>query len=213
MLRCTVPKLIDHDKRRRQIVDAAWRVVAADGVGALTLRRVATEAKIVPGSLRYIFETQNAVVDAVADELVVRVRDAVEAGAARYPKPESAALRLLALVPALPDEVLRWKVEHALYVGASQHPRFADDTAACRRARGSECTAIIRGLSAGLSVPEKEIDLEVLRALALVEGLSHMRAQRGPSAIAAHEAQVVVRRHISDVQRLWQERHTSVSGR
>lgn len=213
MLACIVPKLIDHAKRRRQIVDAAWRVVAADGVGELTIRRVAKEAKIVPGSLRYIFATHDDLVAAVADELVARVRAAVAAEAVRHTKPERVALRLLALVPLLPENAQRWRVEHALYVGATQHPRFADAVAACRNIRGVECASVIRQLSEGLQVPGDEIDLEILRALALTEGLSHLSAHAGGSGIAAHEAQIVVRRHVDDVQDNWRRRYSTTAAK
>ena len=211
VLPCSVPKLINHDKRRRQIIQAAWKLIAADGIGALTLRRVAAEAKIVPGSVRYIYETQDALVNAVADELVAQTRNAVEAGATRYTGTDAAALRLFDLVPVRPDAILRWKVEHAIYVGASQHPRFADDVAACRNVRGAECLAVVRSLANGLQVPGPEIDLEVLRALALIEGLSHLAAHGGASGIKADEAQVIVRHHVQELQGSWRRRQAGVA--
>lgn len=208
MLACTVPKLIDHARRRRLIVDAAWQVIAADGVGALTLRRVAEAARIVPGSLRHIFPTHDALVDAVADELVEQVHAAVQVGPSRYPRPEDFHFRMMSLVPLDKADVHRWRVEHALYVGASQHERFASDVTACRNARGAECASIIRGLSKGLHVPEEQIDLEILRALALIEGLSHLTVH-GTRTMPAHEAQVVIRRHLLDVRTLWRQRYTT----
>lgn len=39
-----------------------------------------------------------------------------------------------------------------------------------------EGSSIVRGLSQGLRVPEERINLEILRALALIEGLSHLAA-------------------------------------
>jgi AcrR family transcriptional regulator len=203
-----MPKLIDHAKRRRLIVDAAWEVVAADGVGALTLRRVAEAAHIVPGSLRHIFPIHDALVDAVAEELVEQVRAAVQVGASRYPRAEDLPLRMLSLLPLDEPNVRRWRVEHALYVGATQYPRFASDVAACRNLRGAECASIVRALSNGLRVPEEQVDLEILRALALVEGLSHL-AVHGAHTIPAHEAQVVIRRHLLDVRALWHQRTTA----
>ncbi|NYF17010.1 AcrR family transcriptional regulator [Microbacterium sp. AK009] len=208
-----MPKLIDHAQRRRLIVNAAWSVVAEDGAAALTVRRVAEAARIVPGSLRYIFETQESLLDAVADELVQRVRTAVAAGASRYPRQQDLPLRMLALVPLMTDDVQRWRVEHALYVGASRHPRLDEDIAQCRNARRAECATIIRNLHIGIDVPQRHVDAEVLRALALVEGLSHLAAQGGASRIEAHEAQVIVRRHLLDVQTLLRQREASAPHR
>lgn len=186
---------------------ASGSYIAADGVGALTVRRVADAARIVPGSLRHIFPTQEALIDAVGDELVEQVNAAVKVGASRYPRFEELPLRMLSLLPLAKSAVHRWRVEHALYVGATQHRRFASDIAACRNARYTECASIIRALSNGLHVPEEHINLETLRALALIEGLSHLAAH-GAHTIPAHEAQTVIRRHLLDVQTLWRQRAT-----
>lgn len=204
----TVPKLIDHAKRRRLIIDAAWKVIAADGVGALTVRRVAEAARIVPGSLRHIFPTHDALVDAVADELIEQVNAAIEVGARRYPRNEDLPLRMLSLLPLDKSATHRWRVEHALYVGATRHRRFASDIAACRNARYKECASIIRELGHGIPVPEEHINLEILRTLALIEGLSHLGAH-GAHTISAHEAQTVIRRHLLDVQSVWRHRATA----
>ncbi|MDF2920421.1 MAG: TetR family transcriptional regulator, partial [Microbacterium sp.] len=47
-----MPRLIDHDHRNDEIAAAAFRVLARDGVAALSVRRVADEAGIATASLR-----------------------------------------------------------------------------------------------------------------------------------------------------------------
>ena len=50
-----VPRLIDPVSRGDTIAEAAWRVIVAGGIPALTLRAVAAEARISPASLVHQF--------------------------------------------------------------------------------------------------------------------------------------------------------------
>lgn len=186
-------------------------MVAEEGVGALTIRRVADAAGLVPGSLRYVFESQEALADAIAEELVSQVRSAIAANAARHfpPGVDAAAMRLLGLVALAPDAVRRWQVEHALYIGLRQRKSFALAITESRNARGAECFALVQEMQVGLDVSDSEVHAEVLHALALVEGLSHVIAHGnhgGDDAISPAEAQIIVRRHVRAVRESWRRR-------
>lgn len=52
-----MPKIVDHDHRRAELAAAVWRVIARDGVEAASVRQVAEEAGLSPGSLRHFFTT------------------------------------------------------------------------------------------------------------------------------------------------------------
>jgi DNA-binding transcriptional regulator YbjK len=51
-----MPKLVDHDERRRLIAQATWRVISRDGVRAASVRTVAAEAGLSAGALRHYFD-------------------------------------------------------------------------------------------------------------------------------------------------------------
>lgn len=53
-----MPKIVDHQIRKEQLAEAAWRVIRREGLDKLSVRRVADEAGISLGSLRHYFETQ-----------------------------------------------------------------------------------------------------------------------------------------------------------
>jgi AcrR family transcriptional regulator len=55
-----MPRLIDHDARARQIGEAVLRVLVAEGLSSLSVRKVADEAGIGTASLRRAFPTQDA---------------------------------------------------------------------------------------------------------------------------------------------------------
>lgn len=54
-----MPKVVDPDQRREQILDAALRLVATRGVEALSFRNVATESGLNVGSIRNTYPTQH----------------------------------------------------------------------------------------------------------------------------------------------------------
>jgi AcrR family transcriptional regulator len=71
-----VPKLVDHATRRREVADAVIRLIARDGVEAVTIRRVAVESGWAPGVLGHYFADKDALLLAafrrVADTVVDR---------------------------------------------------------------------------------------------------------------------------------------------
>ncbi|AJY75653.1 TetR/AcrR family transcriptional regulator [Paenibacillus beijingensis] len=52
-----MPKIVNHQKRKEQLAEAAWRVIRREGLEGLSVRRVADEAGMSLGSLRHYFDT------------------------------------------------------------------------------------------------------------------------------------------------------------
>src|SRR5690625_1068235 len=48
-----MPKIVDPARRRQQVADAVFRVVARDGMGEASLRNIADEAGLAIGSVRH----------------------------------------------------------------------------------------------------------------------------------------------------------------
>ena len=55
-----MPKVVDHEQRRRELAEAVWRIVRRDGIDHASVRAVAAESGWSSGSLRHYFPTQNA---------------------------------------------------------------------------------------------------------------------------------------------------------
>ncbi|GAB3431394.1 TetR/AcrR family transcriptional regulator [Actinophytocola sediminis] len=53
-----MPKRVDHDQRRREIAEALFRIAAAHGLQAVTLRAVAAAAGISMNLVQYYFPTK-----------------------------------------------------------------------------------------------------------------------------------------------------------
>lgn len=77
-----MPKIIDHDQRRLEIVLATKKLIVAGGFQAATMREIAAAAGYANGALKRYFDGKDEILMAtskyVADQLVARLVDAVE---------------------------------------------------------------------------------------------------------------------------------------
>jgi AcrR family transcriptional regulator len=69
-----MPKIVDHDQRRRELLEATAAVIAAEGIQAATVRRIAREVGCTTGLLTHYF--------AEKDELVIGALRQVHGAAA-----------------------------------------------------------------------------------------------------------------------------------
>ncbi len=51
-----MPKIVDWDAKRDEILSATWRVIARDGIAKATIRAIAREAACSPGILAHYFD-------------------------------------------------------------------------------------------------------------------------------------------------------------
>jgi len=54
-----MPKKVDHDERREELVLAAWRVIAANGIDEVTIRDIARESGYSSGVLAHYFKNKD----------------------------------------------------------------------------------------------------------------------------------------------------------
>jgi AcrR family transcriptional regulator len=66
-----VPRAVDHETRRTELVDALWRVVQREGVDKATMRSIASEAGVSIGMVQHYFADKDEILAAA-----VRARQA-----------------------------------------------------------------------------------------------------------------------------------------
>ena len=54
-----MPKIVDHEKRRLELVEATWRIIASRGIEGATMREIALEAGFANGALKPYFPTKD----------------------------------------------------------------------------------------------------------------------------------------------------------
>ncbi len=93
-----MPRVVDHDERRRQIAEALLAVAARDGHESVSSRAVAKELGVATGSLWHYFDGFDDVVRAAAAEVTRRTDERIAAA--------TEGLRGLRRLDALMREVL-----------------------------------------------------------------------------------------------------------
>lgn len=153
-----MPKLVDHEERRRDIARATWRVLARDGVATVSVRTVAAEAGLSTGALRHYFADQAGLLLFAAQHTVERMVQRMTAELADRDRPPVEVVQAL-LEQLLPLDEERW-AETAVYFGLIDLTRLAPGHQDFRSWAYRESRRVIRTLVLWLAGgPEPESDL------------------------------------------------------
>ena len=168
-----MPRLIDHDERRRELAEATWRVIMRDGVGGASVRSVAAEAGRSPGSLRHLFASQTELLT-FALRLVV---DRATARVDELPPEDTAIATVIAvaaqLLPLDPERRAEMEVYLALFAAANTDPALREPRDEAYRELREASGWMIAQLDNGTDLdPRADQQLEALRLHALIDGLA-----------------------------------------
>jgi AcrR family transcriptional regulator len=97
-----VPKVVDHQQRRRLITEALWRIAARHGLEAASLTEVATEAGVSKGLVQHYFRSREEMLLFAIDHANQRLRSRIQQRLASDARPKPMALLhalALALLP------------------------------------------------------------------------------------------------------------------
>lgn len=68
-----MPKIVDHDARRLEVIAALWRVVEREGAEAVSVRSVAAEAGLSRAGMTYYFDSQAQLLALAIEQSVATV--------------------------------------------------------------------------------------------------------------------------------------------
>ncbi len=161
---------------RERIVQATLELIATDGVGALTNRRVASAAKVSLGSLTYHFTSQT---ELLRESLLLYVEEETQrrqaiAGrlAGQHPSLEQVTQEIEHIV-AMATDVPQQIAELELHLQAARDPELRDASLRCFQAHEQIASAAL----AALGIPEREGNASTL--VALMTGLAIRRLAGG----------------------------------
>lgn len=98
-----MPKIVDHDERRQELIEATWQVIAQHGLSAVTMRQIAEEAGYANGALKPYFPTKSDLLEATYIHVFALTENRIDAATANLRG--IAALRALCLevLPVTPE--------------------------------------------------------------------------------------------------------------
>jgi AcrR family transcriptional regulator len=163
-----MPRVVDHEERRAQVAAAVWRVVSAEGLEAVTVRRVATETGMSTSVVSHYFAGKDDLLRLAFRLVVDRGRARAEAEARAAGGGRARAL----LVTGLPLDAER-RTEARVWFSflglALTRPDLAAEQHGAYRAWRGALAAALRaeGLAEGL-----DAEAEAAALIALVDGLA-----------------------------------------
>lgn len=197
-----VPKIVDADARRLDVVDAVLRIIAVDGLERVSLREVAGEAGLAVGSVRHYFAGSEellafsfaTVVDRVEARLAAAV-PAVEKAMPGTAEHRAAVLALLGGMLPLDEERAMEVCAWMAFKNAARIRTFL----AAEADRSHRSVAAVAGRVVAASLPADEpqdsLVLEAERLLATLDGLC-MHALLQPAWMTAQMCSDVLERHL-----------------
>jgi AcrR family transcriptional regulator len=193
-----VPKAVDHEARRRELAEAVWRVISADGVHRASVRAVAAESGWSTGSLRHYFPTQDALLAFAMELLADKARTRLQAIDDRDTR---TVLRRIAeaLLPMTDEHRVEVEVWVSLLARAQVDPGLRRAERDNREALLAVLSGVLWPASArGELAAGRNPDLEAVRLLSVIDGLT-LACVFSPERIGVDTALAVVDRHLDDL--------------
>ncbi|GMA41760.1 TetR/AcrR family transcriptional regulator [Mobilicoccus caccae] len=164
---------VNHEERRREIVEAVWRLLENGGLEAASVRGVIAETGLSSGSIRYFFSTQAGLHEfamaGLADRVQERIRDA-----ATVPDLARRAVAMVSELMPLRDDTERELGIWMTFVTKGRHdPALARIvTEQAGAVREFLTTVVIDLIHLGLRPSDTDVDSEVTHLNAVIDGLT-----------------------------------------
>jgi len=217
-----VPKFVDAVIRRQEIVDAVFRIIAADGLERASLREVADEAQLAVGSVRHYFASSDELLSHAFAVAVDRIAGRVTAADSRLADLPPGAEEHHDAVLALLGEFLPLDEERAVDAcvwmafknAARTKPFLAAEADRSHRAVAAVVGGLILGLARaasdgaaaggaaadGAGVDQQVLVTEAELLLAVLDGLT-MHALLQPEWMTAQMCKDVLEAHLEGLNR------------
>ncbi|WP_440115147.1 TetR/AcrR family transcriptional regulator [Paenibacillus sp. QZ-Y1] len=167
-----MPKIVDHDKQRLLVAEAAWRVIRRDGMEQASVRNIADEAGISAGSMRHYFSTQSDLLLFAMNLVSERVSTRIQQMSFDSSHMDNMKSLLLEFLPNTDEKMAEMEVWYAFTAKSKTDPalkKLADKVYdELRQAIASVITYLIK-VELARSNLDKELEIE--RLYALVDGL------------------------------------------
>jgi DNA-binding transcriptional regulator YbjK len=167
-----MPKIVDHDKQRLLVAEAAWRVIRRDGMEQASVRNIAVEAGISAGSMRHYFSTQSELLLYAMNLVSERVSNRITRMSFDASPLENMKLLLLELLPSTDEKMAEMEVWYAFTAKSKTEPALKEHAdKVYDELRHAMATVITYLMDLNFSRTGLDKELEIERLYALVDGL------------------------------------------
>jgi AcrR family transcriptional regulator len=182
-----MPKKVDHDARREELVLAAWRVIAARGIDEVTIREIARESGYSSGVLAHYFENKDDLLAHALRLSHTRIQKRYDAELDTPLPADQLRGILLDNLPLDEQRELETRIEMSFWARALRNDALHE----IQEQESETLRALLRGLvekarADGAIAPEHDVE-EVLELLgAVIDGVS-LHALLYPGRLSAEK--------------------------
>jgi AcrR family transcriptional regulator len=168
-----LPKIVDHEERREELIAAVWRVIARDGLDASTIRAIAKETDSSAGALSHYFKDKDDILTFALKLSHRRIRERQNRKLDGLKGVEALRELVLDNLPLDEERELETRLEVGYWARSLTRPEV-------RKVQGMEAAVLHKRMVALIIEAQRRGDMDgetaastiAERLLALIDGLS-----------------------------------------
>lgn len=194
-----MPKIVDHDHKRKLIAETAWKIIETEGIEKASIRRIASEAGMSDGALRHYFSNQDELLLFIMDYFLTRGKERSKNKSWSQDPFIAVQETLLELVPVDRDKQAEAGVWLVFVIRSLTSAALNTKKAELIEGEYILMEALLEILiKAGYVKKDIDIELEKLRLSAVIEGLS-IHALLRPDIFTIEKTEQIITHHLKEL--------------
>ncbi|GIN59831.1 HTH-type transcriptional regulator PksA [Lederbergia ruris] len=191
-----MPRIVNHEKKRKSIAEAAWSIIKEEGIEKASIRRVAIEAGMSAGALRHYFSTKDEMLLFIMDYYLEEGKKRSQSKSWSDNPLQAVAEVLLELVPIDEEKKIETSVWWILALQSLTSDTLKKKKDEMTNGMYELANSMIEILVLqGILSDSTNVKLEKSRLAALIDGLS-IHALLRPDVYSPEKVKEVIRYHL-----------------
>lgn len=191
-----MPRIVNHEKKRKSIAEAAWSIIKKEGIEKASIRRVAIEAGMSAGALRHYFSTKDEMLLFIMDYYLEEGKKRSQSKSWSENPLQAVAEVLLELIPIDEEKKIETSVWWILALQSLTSDTLKEKKDEMTNGTYELASSMIEILVLqGILSDSTNVKLEKSRLAALIDGLS-IHALLRPDVYSPDKVKEVIRYHL-----------------
>ncbi|MBS3681200.1 TetR family transcriptional regulator [Ornithinibacillus massiliensis] len=191
-----MPRIVNHEKKRKSIAEAAWNIIKKEGTEKASIRRVAIEAGMSAGALRHYFSTKDEMLLFIMDYYLEEGKKRSQSKSWSENPLQAVEEVLLELVPIDEEKKIETSVWWILALQSLTSDTLKEKKDEMTNGTYELANSMIEILVLkGILSDSINVKLEKSRLAALIDGLS-IHALLRPDVYSPEKVKEVIRYHL-----------------
>ncbi|KRG09361.1 TetR/AcrR family transcriptional regulator [Lederbergia galactosidilytica] len=191
-----MPRMVNHEKKRKSIAEAAWSIIKKEGIEKASIRRVAIEAGMSAGALRHYFSTKDEMLLFIMDYYLEEGKKRSQSKSWSDNPLQAVAEVLLELIPIDEEKKIETSVWWILALQSLTSDTLKEKKDEMTNGMYELASSMIEILVLqGILSDSTNVKLEKSRLAVLIDGLS-IHALLRPDVYTPEKVKEVIRYHL-----------------